>query len=394
MKEKISRAIFWILSIAVILWGLILSALIFFINPSMILQFLVIPIFGIVINPIILNKIVKKVFKTEIKYFSVIEFSLKFFGASLAIIIAYAIFNFTYNANIDDNVAWQNFDSILKIVVFVLYLGILFVSKNANKVAKYITFGVIYFICVIFDFASMQVHYGIMYLLNIISSSDLDFVAYEMLMNDVLIPIKEAILTYIIFDTIMGNENRKQDKIADMNIKDDREDKIKKDNIITKCQIHKRSQKKKTKYTPYNFDEKLEYKIYDNIGERYKSEFMGKKPIINEKIPDFDKYSEWKDYFKNKFSKGFSNKGDFKKYLKRRLRIYQRLREVFVSAALPIYIGIMTMEIELFSKEYYPTRVLISALVIGAIFILIISIFFVHKYRTRINFFKDCIDLI
>lgn len=348
MKEKISRGIFWILSIGVILWGLILTFFVFFINRSMILQTLAIPIFGFIINPIILDKIIKKLFKTEVKYFSVIEFSLKFIGASLALIIAYAIFNFTQNEDIDNKVAWIHFESILKIVVFVIYLGILFVSKNANKVAKYITFGVIYFICVIFSFASLQVHYMIMYLLNIVSSSELDFATYEMLMNDVLIPIKEAILTYIIFDTIMSNENRKQDRIDDINIKKEREDKIIKDYAMTKFQLHSREHKRK-KYTPYRFDEKKEYKIYHNIGKRYRKEFTGEKSKVNEKYPDFDKYSEWEKYFTKKFLLNNYNTCDFLHYLNEKLRFYQIFRECLKSLVIPIYVAILTIILTIYS---------------------------------------------
>lgn len=392
MKEKISRGIFWVLSIGAIIGGLILSILFFLINRSMILQAIVIPIFGFVINPLILDKILKYVFKTEVKYFSVIVVVLIYGGVNLALVIAYTVFNIFNNEIINDNAAWQNFESILQIVVFFYYLVVLFVSKKTNKVAKYVTFGVIYLICVILSFASLPIHYTIVNILNLVN--ELDFLSYEVLINDILIPIREAILTYIIFDTIMGNENRKHDKIDIMDVKKIREDKVIKDNIMTKCQLHSRRNKKKKKYTPYNFDEKLEYKIYDNIGERYKKEFMGKKTKANEEYPDFDKYKEWRKYFKKKFLIGVSNKHDFKKFLNRRLRIYQRFREVFLSVALPIYIGIITTEIELFSNEYYPTSVLISAMVVGAISILVISIFFVHKYSTRICFFEDCIDLL
>ena len=154
-----------------------------------------------------------------------------------------------------------------------------------------------------------------MNILNIVSINELDIVSYEMLINDILIPIKEAILTYIIFDTIMGNENRKKDKFDNLPDKEIINRKSIKDNIITKFQLKSKRHKEKEKYTPYKFDEKKEYNIYSKIGKRYEREFKGKKNRENKDYPSFNKYIEWEMYFKNKFSKGASNDCNFKYYL-------------------------------------------------------------------------------
>ena len=80
--------------------------------------------------------------------------------------------------------------------------------------------------------------------------------------------------------------------------------------------------------------------------------------------------------------------------MNRKLRIYQRFREIYISVAIPIYIGIVTTEIELYPTEVYPIPLLVVALVVSAILIMIVSMFFIHKYNTRINFYKDCINII
>lgn len=214
MGQRIARGIFWFISVVIILLGIILSCLFFWVNRQMLLQTLLIILFGVVLNPIILDELGKRI-SVEIEYFKILAFVSIFLGATLALVIAYIIFSTTNNPGIDENQALQNFESILKIVVFLTYLGVLFVNKNANKNTKYVIFGIIYLICVLLSFASQSINYAIMNFLNIISG-DLDVESYGMIINGILIPVREAILTYIIFDTIIGNEDKKK-KINQLN---------------------------------------------------------------------------------------------------------------------------------------------------------------------------------
>lgn len=207
MGQRIARGIFWLISVLMVLLGIILSCLFFWRNRQMLLQTLLIILFGVILNPIILDKLGKRI---KIDYFKILAFASIFLGATLALVIAYIIFLATNNPRIDENQALQNFESILKIVVYFTYLGVLFANKNANKNTKYVMFGIIYLICVLLSFASQSINHTIMNFLNIISG-DLDVESYEMIINDILIPIREAILTYIIFDTIIGNENKKKE---------------------------------------------------------------------------------------------------------------------------------------------------------------------------------------
>lgn len=138
---------------------------------------------------------------------------LIFGGILIAFIISSIIFLCTNN-EIDEGIAIQNFEAIFKITIYVIYLMTLFLCKSADKVFKYIVFGIIYFICILLSFASQSINENIIVFLNYLPDSNLDLNSFEMLINDFLIPVKEAILTYIIFDTIIENQNNKAKTIA------------------------------------------------------------------------------------------------------------------------------------------------------------------------------------
>lgn len=98
--------------------------------------------------------------------------------------------------------------SILKIFYYFIYLFILYMCKSEYKTLKYFIFGVYYFICVILSFASPLISEQIIRILNYIPNINLDFVTYDLIVNTCLISIKEAILTYIIFDTVIENKHK------------------------------------------------------------------------------------------------------------------------------------------------------------------------------------------
>lgn len=57
MGQRIARGIFWFISVVIILLGIILSCLFFWVNKQMLLQTLLIILFGVVLNPIILDEL-------------------------------------------------------------------------------------------------------------------------------------------------------------------------------------------------------------------------------------------------------------------------------------------------------------------------------------------------
>lgn len=152
--------------------------------------------------------------------------------------------------------------------------------------------------------------------------------------------------------------------------------------------------KKNKKYTPYNFDEKIEYKIYENIMERYNREFLGKKTKVHKEYPDFDKYTEWKTYFESKFLNGISNNCDFKHYLNDRLRIYQSLVDISKSVVTPICIAVITLVLTIYATSGFSFIALLSSLLVGIIIIMIYLMYLVWEHGKMVNFFEDCINII
>lgn len=221
MRRRISRGIFWLLSAAMMLAGMILSVMSLCLNKQLLLQSLFVLAAGILLNPIILDKLVKRIGVKTMDYSQSLEFSIIFLGALLAFGITAIIYLITSSQTADETVSVQNFESILKITVYITYIAVLFINQNADKKVKYIIFGIVYLVCVLLSFASQSINCIIVKFLNLFSDSDLDLEALELFVNNVLFPIREAILTYIIFDTIIGSKGKKKDNLRNIDIEND-----------------------------------------------------------------------------------------------------------------------------------------------------------------------------
>lgn len=106
----------------------------------------------------------------------------------------------------------------------------------------------------------------------------------------------------------------------------------------------------RTKYIPYCFDAKYEYRTYKKIGKYYKIDNFCEglfyrliRKMINVKNKNqkrykkFGTYSEWKKYVINYLEK-IDNKEDFLHFLKRCRGNFQMQIDAILSIALPIYI--------------------------------------------------------
>mgnify|MGYP001050604602 CR=1 FL=1 len=216
MRKRISRGIFWLLSVAMMLAGIILSVMSLCLNKQLLLQSLFVLATGILLNPIILDKLVKSIGVKTMDYSQSLEFSIIFLGALLAFGITAIIYLITSSQTADETASVQNFESILKITVYITYIAVLFINQNADKKVKYIIFGIVYLFCVLLSFASQSINCIIVKFLNLFSDSDLDLEALELFVNNVLFPIREAILTYIIFDTIIGRKGKEKDNMRNI----------------------------------------------------------------------------------------------------------------------------------------------------------------------------------
>lgn len=104
----------------------------------------------------------------------------------------------------------------LKIFMYIIYLIFLFMTKDWGRITKYKIFGVIYFVSIILGYMSENMTDNLIGLLNNIHMIDnlIDINVWALLVEGVLNPVKEAILTYIIFDTIMENEKAEKGEKA------------------------------------------------------------------------------------------------------------------------------------------------------------------------------------
>ena len=103
---------------------------------------------------------------------------------------------------------WDQSKIILEITIYVMYLVILFYCSNINKKKRYILFGILYFVCTILSFVPEDYNYIIVDILNKFSIHKyISSLEYSVLFKEILIPIKEAVLTYIIFDTIFEKKD-------------------------------------------------------------------------------------------------------------------------------------------------------------------------------------------
>lgn len=166
--------------------------------------------------------------------------------------------------------------------------------------------------------------------------------------------------------------------------------------INDKREKHKYISKKKL-YTPYGFDEKVEYKIYNQIGEAYRITVLGKKEKKQIKIlPSFDTYLEWKGYFISKFSKSCDWNCNFTHYLSKKLRKNKRIVDLIKSVVVPIYIGEFSCLITIYQSNSVkiPICVQIAMLFVAIIITVIVSFWLIHIHSSRTHFYVDCIDII
>lgn len=226
MPKKIARLILHIISVVVFL--LSVTELIHknYENGIILL------IFTIVLNPVILDKILLKLGVGDNNYSYASTIVLFIGGFIFVYIISAIIFN-KMNLS-EENYTTENFEAILKICVYIYYLAALFLCTNADKKSKYILFGCFYGICIILSFFSDWLDNMIIEMMNMIPDGNMSNETYNSIKEVCLTPIKESILTYIIFDTVMDKNDNNQYIDNDEENTDTKENKI--DNkVLSSC---------------------------------------------------------------------------------------------------------------------------------------------------------------
>lgn len=176
------------------------------------------------------------------------------------------------------------------------------------------------------------------------------------------------------------------------------------------------------KYMPYEIDLKFQYRTYKNIGETHKIDFKAKKNFLykiwritriifnkNEKsYKNFNTFSQWENYVCEEFNeKKFTNQKDCIHYLKRSKRNKEIFCDMVGAIITPIYVVLLTMGATLilntdivnnYTNNWYLIKAYIMRgyiyMSIILVFVLFILMFRFLRYRTKINFFKDLIEVL
>lgn len=148
----------------------------------------------------------------------------------------------------------------------------------------------------------------------------------------------------------------------------------------------------KKRYTPYNFEEKIEYEIYRKIGSKYYLEFKHGKKRDNIEHVNFNKYLEWEEYFIKKYSMGYNNECNFLHYLIQNNRMYLQEMEVYKSIMIPLEIAITTIIMTIYSSQY-SLAVMIGSLTIIMIIIAVFCTYSLFQNQKKADFYKDCINI-
>lgn len=102
-------------------------------------------------------------------------------------------------------------EMIMKMLMYIVYLAISFMYRDASKCQKYIVFGIFYIIYNLISFIPENFDVVIVNALNwMFRYQHLNIISYRLIIDGVIMPIKESALTYIIFDTVFDNIDNKK----------------------------------------------------------------------------------------------------------------------------------------------------------------------------------------
>ena len=197
VKRTIAEIIFWIVNIVLIIMS--------FMTDRPVASFVITIICSTPMNPLILNCIQRKIDGNKFDFWYLLKFILPFFAITFVLYICEAF-------SLKNNVILRGMEDIkafMSITMYLLFIVVLFFYREDDKSKKYIVFGVFYILCVALNFCSESMVNMIVFFLNRISTQNVDLESYEMLYFNVLTPIKEAILTYIIFDVVFEKKEKK-----------------------------------------------------------------------------------------------------------------------------------------------------------------------------------------
>lgn len=204
MKRTIAEKFTWLLILVLIVMAIR--------SDTPVMSVITIILCTIPINPIILNALQRKIDGNRFDFISLLKWLFLFCGIVFALYIAFAIYGWDGQKTNVQYVEVEKLKAIIAIVMYFTYVLILFLYKNDDKSRKYTIFGIFYILCITFTFLSESMLNNVVSFLNKIFVDHVDVEILRMLYSTVLNPIKEAILTYIIFDVIFDEKREKESK--------------------------------------------------------------------------------------------------------------------------------------------------------------------------------------
>ena len=197
MKRKVSKINLWIITIGLFL------IVVFDENITRVTQISFI-IVMCMCCPFV-HEIFYRKSKIKISPYRFMQTFLPFFSVIIAVYVAFFIIFCKEIEDLDLS------EMILKICVYFIYMIVIDFVSAENKRKEYYIFGIIYIICLLISFIPSKYNTIIVRLLNVIFGyQHMDEITYEFIIEAILMPIKEAVLTYIIFDTVKDNIKKEE----------------------------------------------------------------------------------------------------------------------------------------------------------------------------------------
>lgn len=282
MKDTIAKFFVWIFISLIVL-----TAIYCFLKGKWI-NGVICLILAFIYSPSILDKIAKKL-ELKIDYFYIFRFILSILAVFLILFTLLILEYIMTNHGMSNQVILSRMIAICKCLVYVIYLAIIFLYNDTNKKRKYFIFGITYILCTLISYVPDTDYKVVINILNCIPNTQkLDEESYVLIIDGILMPIKEAFLTYIIFDTVISEKYVKRENVGESK----ENSKIVKNKRIFK----KKSRRLDEEY--YNFstyEEKLIYRYLCCKHIRRKE--LSKIPELHK----FHKYHEWYDYIEKKY---------------------------------------------------------------------------------------------
>lgn len=282
MKDTIAKFFVWIFISLIVL-----TAIYCFLKGKWI-NGVICLILAFIYSPSILDKIAKKL-ELKIDYFYIFRFILSILAVFLILFTLLIQEYIMTNHGVSNQVILSRMIAICKSLVYVIYLAIIFLYNDTNKKRKYFIFGITYILCTLISYVPDTDYKVVINILNCIPNTQkLDEESYVLIIDGILMPIKEAFLTFIIFDTVISEKYVKREKVGESK----ENSKIVKNKRIFK----KKSRRLDEEY--YNFSTYEEKIIYRYLCCKHiRRKELSKIPELHK----FHKYHEWYDYIEKKY---------------------------------------------------------------------------------------------